>query len=80
MKVLTFFGSLLCASTALAANSPHKRNVFDKVKPINKAKSILEKHVPNASILERRSANEPFKHPELQKRASRFLTNKTEGW
>ncbi|CAJ2505982.1 Uu.00g001120.m01.CDS01 [Anthostomella pinea] len=58
---LTLFSSLLCASTALAANSLHKRNAFDKVKP----------------KVEKRVAGEPFKHPELQKRASRFLTEKT---
>lgn len=30
------------------------------------------------SIVERRVANQPFSHPEIQKRASRFLTAKTE--
>lgn len=63
MKLLTVFGSLLCASTALAGNSPHKRNVFNKVKP----------------VLEKRVANKPFEHPEIQKRAFSFLTNKTQG-
>ncbi|KAF2184156.1 alpha/beta-hydrolase [Zopfia rhizophila CBS 207.26] len=57
---LTFLSAILCASTALAGSSPHKRNVF------NKARTI-EKRVPN----------QPFKHPELQKRASRWLTDKT---
>ncbi|KAF2134769.1 serine carboxypeptidase, partial [Dothidotthia symphoricarpi CBS 119687] len=80
MKLTTLFGTLLCASTTLAGNSPHKRNVFDKVKPMNKANSILDKRVPNQPILERRSANEPFKNAELQKRASRFLTDKTEAF
>ncbi|CAO2653855.1 Nn.00g105880.m01.CDS01 [Neocucurbitaria sp. VM-36] len=61
MKLLALFGTLLCASSALAGNSPHKRNVFNKVKP----------------VLERRVANEPFKHPEIQKRASGFLTDKS---
>ncbi|KAF1849123.1 serine carboxypeptidase-like protein [Cucurbitaria berberidis CBS 394.84] len=61
MKLLTLFGTLLCASSAFAGNSPHKRNVFNKVKP----------------VLEKRVANEPFRHPELQKRASSFLTDKT---
>ncbi|KAF2646446.1 serine carboxypeptidase-like protein [Massarina eburnea CBS 473.64] len=58
---LTLFSSFLCASVALAANSPHKRNVFDRVKP----------------KMEKRAAGQPFKHPELQKRASRFLTENT---
>jgi carboxypeptidase D len=65
MKLLSVFGTLLCASTALAGNSPFKRNVFNKAKP----------------IVEKRVANEPFKNPELQKRAystSYFATNKTE--
>jgi carboxypeptidase D len=64
MKLLTVFGSLLCASTALAGSSPHKRGVFDKVRP----------------AVERRMPGESFKHPEIQRRAeSFFLTNKTEG-
>jgi carboxypeptidase D len=54
---------LLCAETTIAASSLHKRNVFNKAKP----------------VMERRAASEPFRHPELQKRASRFLTEKTEG-
>ncbi|KAF2822915.1 alpha/beta-hydrolase [Ophiobolus disseminans] len=63
MKLLSLFSTLLCASTTLAGNSPHKLNVFNKVKP----------------VLERRVANEPFKHPEIQKRATSFFaTNKTE--
>ncbi|KAJ4374799.1 hypothetical protein N0V83_001876 [Neocucurbitaria cava] len=61
MKLLTLFGTLLCASSALAGSSPHKRNVFNKVKP----------------VLEKRVANEPFKHPEIRKRASGFLTDKS---
>jgi carboxypeptidase D len=59
---LALFGGLF-ASTALAGNSPHKRNVFNKVKP----------------TLEKRVAGEQFKHPELQKRATKFLTDKTQG-
>jgi hypothetical protein len=39
------------------------RNVFNKPKP----------------RIEKRTAGQPFKHPEIQKRASRFLTDKTEG-
>ncbi|KAF1951294.1 alpha/beta-hydrolase [Byssothecium circinans] len=60
---LTLFSLVLCASTAVAANSPHKRNVFDRVKP----------------KMEKRVAGQSFKYPELQKRASRFLTDKTKG-
>lgn len=64
MKFTTVFGSLLCAATALAGNSPGKRNVYDKVK----------------AVMEKRVANEPFKNPEIQKRAVSysFATNKTE--
>ncbi|KZL69632.1 serine carboxypeptidase [Colletotrichum incanum] len=32
------------------------------------------------SVVERRVANQPFSHPEIQKRASRFLTHKTEAF
>ncbi|GKT43464.1 putative serine carboxypeptidase [Colletotrichum spaethianum] len=32
------------------------------------------------SVIERRVANQPFSHPEIQKRASRFLTDKTEAF
>jgi carboxypeptidase D len=63
MKLLSLFGTVLCASTTLAGNSPLKLNAFNKAKP----------------VLERRVANEPFKHPEIQKRATSFFaTNKTE--
>ncbi|KAF9736664.1 serine carboxypeptidase [Paraphaeosphaeria minitans] len=58
---LSLFSSLLCASSVLAASLPHKRNVFHKQKP----------------TIERRVANQPFQHPELQKRASSFLNHKT---
>jgi carboxypeptidase D len=58
---LSFFNSLLCASSVLAASSPHKRNVFHKHKP----------------TVEKRVATQPFQHPELQKRASSFLNDKT---
>ena len=62
MKFSSLFSTLLCASTALAGNSPHNLNVFTKAKPVH----------------ERRVANEPFKNPEIQKRASSFfLTDKT---
>ncbi|KAF2677492.1 serine carboxypeptidase-like protein [Lentithecium fluviatile CBS 122367] len=61
---LTLFSSLLCASTALAASSLHKRNVFNKVKP----------------TIEKRMASQPFQHPELQKRADHFLTEKTKAF
>ncbi|KAH8725499.1 Alpha/Beta hydrolase protein [Phaeosphaeriaceae sp. PMI808] len=62
MKLLSLFNALLCASTALAGNSPHKLNVFNKARP----------------VLERRIANEPFKNPEIQKRATSFFaTEKT---
>jgi carboxypeptidase D len=65
MKLLSLFSTLLCASTVVAGNSPHKRNVFNKARP----------------VLERRVANEPFKHPEIQKRATSFFaTNKTEAF
>jgi len=58
---LSLFSSLLCASTALAASSPHKRNVFNKARP----------------AIEKRVAGQPFQHAELQKRAHRFMTDKT---
>jgi carboxypeptidase D len=60
---LSLFSTLLCASTALAASSPHKRNVFNKARP----------------SIEKRMAGQPFQHPELQKRADRFMTDKTKG-
>jgi carboxypeptidase D len=63
VQFLSLFGSLLCASTALAASSLHKRNVFHKVRP----------------SIEKRVAGQPFQHPELQKRADRFMTDKTKG-
>ncbi|KAF1971057.1 alpha/beta-hydrolase [Bimuria novae-zelandiae CBS 107.79] len=59
---LSILSSLLYASAALAGSSPYKRNVFHKHKP----------------TVEKRVANQPFRHPELQKRASSFLTEKTE--
>ncbi|KAJ4290625.1 hypothetical protein N0V90_010843 [Kalmusia sp. IMI 367209] len=59
---LSLLSSLLCASAAWAASSPHKRNVFHKHKP----------------TIEKRAAGQAFQHPELQKRASSFLTNKTQ--
>ena len=62
MKFTAIVTALCCASTAIAASSPHKRNVFNKRKP----------------TIEKRVAHEPFRNPELQKRASSFLTNKTE--
>jgi carboxypeptidase D len=58
---LSILFSALFASTALAGSSPHKRNVFNKAKP----------------MVERKAANQHFQHPELQKRATRFLTDKT---
>jgi carboxypeptidase D len=65
MKLLSLFGTALFAATALAGNSPHKRNVFDRVKP----------------YMEKRVAGQPFKNAEIQKRATsyNFATNKTEG-
>jgi carboxypeptidase D len=63
VHLLSVFSTLLCASTALAASSPHKRNVFNKAKP----------------SVEKRMAGQPFQHPELQKRADRFMTDKTKG-
>jgi carboxypeptidase D len=63
MKLSTFVGGFVCASTALAASSPLKLDVFKKAKP----------------VLERRVANAPFAHPEIQKRASRFMSSKSEG-
>ncbi|KZM20207.1 Carboxypeptidase D [Ascochyta rabiei] len=38
------------------------------------------KHSLPRSVVEKRVANQPFSHPEIQKRASRFLTNKTEAF
>jgi carboxypeptidase D len=63
MKLLSLFGTLLYASTALAASSPHKLGVFRHAKP----------------VMEKRVADRPFTHPEIQKRATSFFaTNKTE--
>lgn len=59
---LGFLSSLLLVSTTSAASSLHKRNVFNKVKP----------------TLEKRVADQPFQHPELQKRATRFLNPNSE--
>jgi hypothetical protein len=63
MKLSALVSGLVCASAALAASSPFKLNAFNKAKP----------------VLERRMTNEPFKHPEIQKRASRFMNSKSEG-
>jgi carboxypeptidase D len=63
VHLLSVFSTLLFASTALAASSPHKRNVFNKARP----------------SIEKRVAGQPFQHPELQKRADRFMTDKTKG-
>ncbi|KAH5737487.1 carboxypeptidase [Parastagonospora nodorum] len=63
MKLLSVISALLCASTSLAASSPHKLGVFRHKKP----------------ILEKYEANKPFSHPEIRKRATSFFaTNKTE--
>jgi carboxypeptidase D len=63
MKFLSLFGTLLCASTTLAESTPHKLGVFRHAKP----------------IVEKRVADKPFTHPEIQKRATSFFaTNKTE--
>ncbi|PSN72191.1 alpha/beta-hydrolase [Corynespora cassiicola Philippines] len=69
MKLSLTLCSTLCASVALAASSPHKLNVFNK--------GALGKRHANVPVVEKRMANQPFKHPELQKRATRFLTDKT---
>ncbi|KAF2867529.1 serine carboxypeptidase-like protein [Massariosphaeria phaeospora] len=61
MKFAQTLCSALWASTTLAANSLHKRGVFNKARP----------------AVERRVANQPFKHPEIQKRATRFMSDKT---
>ena len=55
---------LTCFSALCCASTAFaaSRNVFNKPKP----------------LLEKRTAGQPFKHPEIQKRASRFLTDKTE--
>lgn len=71
MKLSLALCSTLCASVALAASSPHKLNVFNK--------GALGKRHANVPVVEKRMANQPFKHPELQKRATRFLTDKTKG-
>jgi hypothetical protein len=63
MKLSAIVSGFACASAALAASSPFKLNAFNKAKP----------------VIEKRMGNEPFKHPELQKRASRFLNSKSEG-
>jgi carboxypeptidase D len=57
MKLLSLFSTLLCASTALAESTPHKLGVFRHVKP----------------LVEKRVANKPFTHPEIQKRANSFF-------
>lgn len=63
VHLTSLFSTLLCASTALAASSPHKRNAFHKARP----------------SIEKRMAGQPFQHPELQKRADHFMTDKTKG-
>ncbi|KAF1943884.1 alpha/beta-hydrolase [Clathrospora elynae] len=64
MKLLSVFGTLLCASTALAANTPRHRGFLNKA--------------AKKPILERRVVGEPFRNPEIQKRASSFfLTEKS---
>jgi carboxypeptidase D len=64
MKLLSIASTLLCASTALAASSPHKLGVFRHARQ---------------PVVEKRVANKPFTHPEIQKRATSFFaTNKTE--
>ncbi|PVH96733.1 alpha/beta-hydrolase [Periconia macrospinosa] len=54
-------GLVLSASVALAIHPFHPKSVHNKVKP------RVEKRVPG----------QDFQHPELQKRASRFLNDKT---
>ncbi|CAI6341062.1 unnamed protein product [Periconia digitata] len=58
---LSLSTSLLYASTALAIHPFHPRSVHNRVQP----------------KVEKRVAGQNFQHPELQKRASRFLTEKT---
>lgn len=53
----------LWAFTALAADPLHRPSALNNVK----------------NILERRLPNRPFQHPELRKRATRFLNDKTKG-
>ncbi|KAF2004042.1 alpha/beta-hydrolase [Amniculicola lignicola CBS 123094] len=64
MKFSAVLGAVLCVSTALAETSPHGFRAF------NRRGAVIP-------TVEKRVANQPFKHPELQKRASRFLTEKT---
>ncbi|KAF2200240.1 alpha/beta-hydrolase [Delitschia confertaspora ATCC 74209] len=61
---LSIFSGLFCASTALAATKPHPY-LFNK--RVQVKEPLVERYVPNQS----------FKHPELEKRASRWLTEKT---
>ncbi|KAF2464279.1 alpha/beta-hydrolase [Lindgomyces ingoldianus] len=60
--VLAFFSALLCIDSVIGGNLPHKRNVFNKARP------QVERSLPNHR----------FRNPELQKRASRWLTDKTQ--
>ena len=66
MKLLTAFGSLLCASTALAGSFPNWRD------PVHSPRGV--------PIVEKRVPGEAFKNPELQERAeSHFLNQKSKG-
>jgi hypothetical protein len=55
--------ALLWASTAWTANPFHKPSALTGVGP----------------VVEKLGPRETFRHPELQKRASRFLNDKTKG-
>ena len=71
MQLLSVVAPLLCASTALAANTPFKLGVFNKAPRIDtinrvpKALPLVEKHVVGRS----------FRNPELRKRAESFFLN-----
>ncbi|EMD66855.1 hypothetical protein GGP41_008244 [Bipolaris sorokiniana] len=63
MKLLSVFGSFLCASAALAANGPR----FIRPNKVYRSNPVIEKRVPG----------QDFQNPEINKRAHTFLNAKT---
>ncbi|EMD95261.1 hypothetical protein COCC4DRAFT_64974 [Bipolaris maydis ATCC 48331] len=64
MKLLSVFGSFLCASAALAANAPR----FLRPNRVHRPNPVIEKRVPG----------QDFQNPEINKRAHTFLNAKTQ--
>jgi carboxypeptidase D len=60
----TCISTLFCASTVIAASSPYGHGVFNKVR---------------SPLIEKRAPDKPFQNSRLQKRASRWLTDKSKG-